>query len=198
MTSRRWSWGRARWVWWCHEVKGQISSTVLTAQWKVIRQTVHERGDCIAFHIIWFTKGKRKEWSLQHMTSSPPVQFKSQKPDRRGSQTQQLFWHLFGEGGSFLIPPRCVLKARGRETFWAFYLCMCVCSCVCVCVQTWHHYSQVGDYCYPQLWLGEGRRTEDDITKLISEQRRSSGAAVPGDAASPSLSSSSWEPSRRT
>lgn len=148
MTSRRWSWGRARWVWWCHEVNGQINSTVLTAQWKVIRQTECMREVTALLFITTDLQKGRRGGSLSNTKkqSTNPVQKPAANEDREPESLDQTL-ASFGRGWVSLYPTKVCSQSQREGDVLSIYLC--VRSCMCVCVQIWHHYSQVGDYSYP-------------------------------------------------
>lgn len=91
----------------------------------------------------WFTKGRKKlgAESLQHQWVVHQSIQKSTANEDRDNESLVQIPASFGRR-SFSPHPEEQFKARGRETFWAFILCVCV----CLCVQIWHHYSQIGDY----------------------------------------------------
>lgn len=61
-------------------------------------------------------KGGGGSLSNTKRQSTNPVQKPTANEDWEPESIDQ-HWSLLGEGGSLHIPPRCVLKARGRETF---------------------------------------------------------------------------------
>ena len=96
---------------------------------------VHERADCIAFPINWFTKGRRGQ-SLQHQEA---VHQSSSKANSQCGLGARVYWPTlvsFGRGWASPHPTEVCSQSQREGDVLSIYLCMCVCPCMCVFVCT--------------------------------------------------------------